>query len=274
MERLGKRGVTTGTLSRRSRTPVLTGGAVTTALIGLAWLTRRRPACSARRPPLATLSPPHCGTVVSRAWGAITPAPGAPASPGRDDRDCVLRGAGACGRTAFPRQLVAGAGARRTIAIDGSTTAPLFEFYTPIYQLHNTLRLFTGLVAGAAMITVFAGLQRDRLRKYRRDALITGWRDLAALLVALALAGPLVLTRLSVAVDRRRDQRAWRGADVRDRRRGAVCQLDAPGSACPPLADLDPGPRGIAGGAGDHEDRRSRFADGVGRLPSGWRQIY
>ena len=89
-----------------------------------------------------------------------------------------------------------------TIAIDGiNSYLSLFEFYTPIYQPHNTLRLFTGLVAGAAMITVVLPVFNATVwRAPRRSAPITGWRDLVALLVALALAGLLVLTRLPVVL--------------------------------------------------------------------------
>jgi len=83
------------------------------------------------------------------------------------------------------------------IAIDGiNSYLSLFDFYTPIYAPHNTLRLFTGLYAGAAMITIVLPVFSGTVwRAPASGAPLMGWRDLAALLGAVTLAGLLVLTQ-------------------------------------------------------------------------------
>ncbi len=77
----------------------------------------------------------------------------------------------------------------------------MFEFYTPVYQPHNTLRLFTGLVAGAAMITIVLPVFNATVwRAPPPGAPLMGWRDLVALLGAVALAGLLVLARAPIVL--------------------------------------------------------------------------
>lgn len=89
-----------------------------------------------------------------------------------------------------------------TIALDGiNSYLSLFEFYTPIYAPHNTLRLFTGLVAGAAMITIVLPVFNATVwRAPPPGAPLMGWRDLVALLGAVALAGLLVLARAPIVL--------------------------------------------------------------------------
>lgn len=83
------------------------------------------------------------------------------------------------------------------IALDGiNSYLSLFDFYTPIYTPHNTLRLFTGLFAGAAMITIVLPIFNGTVwRAPDAGAPLRGWRDLAALLGGVTLAGLLVLTQ-------------------------------------------------------------------------------
>ena len=83
------------------------------------------------------------------------------------------------------------------IAFDGiNSYLSLFDFYTPIYTPHNTLRLFTGLFAGAAMITIVLPIFNGTVwRAPDAGAPLRGWRDLAALLGGVTLAGLLVLTQ-------------------------------------------------------------------------------
>ena len=207
MERLGKRPTDDHPENPEpslTYTRALTGGLlVTTALIGLAWLTATPPGVLGKGPPLATPSATALRNGRFTCMGSnCRSAPGAPASTWAMI-GIAFRGAGVRANC-FPalRWLLPLLALGGTIAIDGiNSYLSLFEFYTPIYQPHNTLRLFTGLVAGAAMITVVLPVFNATVwRAPRRDAPITGWRDLAALLVALALAGLLVLTRLSVVL--------------------------------------------------------------------------
>lgn len=87
-----------------------------------------------------------------------------------------------------------------TIALDGiNSYLSLFDFYTPLYTPHNTLRLFTGLYAGAAMITIVLPVFSGTVwRAPDAGAPLMAWRDLAGLLGAVTLAGLLVLTQQTV----------------------------------------------------------------------------
>jgi len=83
-----------------------------------------------------------------------------------------------------------------TIALDGANSyLTLFDFYTPLYQPHNTLRLATGLAAGAAMITLALPVFNATVwRTPAPGAPLERGRDLALLIGAVALGGLLVLT--------------------------------------------------------------------------------
>lgn len=73
----------------------------------------------------------------------------------------------------------------------------MFEFYTPVYQPHNTLRLLTGATFGLAMITVVWPVFNMLL--WQPDALshptapITSFRDLIALYTLAGMVCVLVL---------------------------------------------------------------------------------
>lgn len=84
-----------------------------------------------------------------------------------------------------------------TIAIDGlNSYLSLFEFYTPLYPPHNTLRLFTGLAAGTAMITLALPVFSATVwRAPARRAPVASWRELALLWGAAMLGGLIVLTQ-------------------------------------------------------------------------------
>lgn len=186
---------------------MLTGGLlVTTALIGLAWLTATPPGVLGKA---TAIGYAVCHRIAERSFhvhGEQLPlcarCTGIYLGVMIGIAFFAARGRVRANRFPALRWLLPLLALGGTIAIDGiNSYLSLFEFYTPIYQPHNTLRLFTGLVAGAAMITVVLPVFNATVwRAPRRDAPITGWRDLAALLVALALAGLLVLTRLSVVL--------------------------------------------------------------------------
>lgn len=84
-----------------------------------------------------------------------------------------------------------------TIAVDGlNSYLSLFEFYTPLYPPHNTLRLFTGLAAGTAMITLALPVFSATVwRAPARHAPVASWRDLALLWGAAIAGGLAVLTQ-------------------------------------------------------------------------------
>lgn len=84
-----------------------------------------------------------------------------------------------------------------TVALDGlNSYLSLFDFYTPIYTPQNTLRLITGLLAGAAMITLALPVFNATVwRAPGAGAPLNSWRELALLLGALAVVGALVLAQ-------------------------------------------------------------------------------
>lgn len=84
-----------------------------------------------------------------------------------------------------------------TVALDGlNSYLTLFDFYTPLYAPHNTLRLLTGLPAGAAMITLALPVFNATVwRAPAPGAPLNDWRDLALLLGGLAVVGALVLAQ-------------------------------------------------------------------------------
>lgn len=84
-----------------------------------------------------------------------------------------------------------------TVAFDGlNSYLSLFDFYTPLYTPHNTLRLLTGLPAGAAMITLALPVfNATAWRAPAPDAPLNDWRDLALLLGGLAVTGALALAQ-------------------------------------------------------------------------------
>lgn len=77
------------------------------------------------------------------------------------------------------------------IAADGvNSYLSLFEFYTPLYEPNNTLRLVTGLYAGLTMITIV--LPVFNLSAWRRPAAAAPLRSLKEL-VALCLIGAVMI---------------------------------------------------------------------------------
>ncbi|MBI5961026.1 MAG: DUF2085 domain-containing protein, partial [Chloroflexi bacterium] len=79
-------------------------------------------------------------------------------------------------------------------AADGlNSYLTFFEFYTPIYQPHNTLRLITGMGFGLAMITVILPVFNTILWKNLEAAApLRRWSDLA-LLVGIAVGVVIVV---------------------------------------------------------------------------------
>ena len=64
-----------------------------------------------------------------------------------------------------------------------------------LYEPNNTLRLFTGTMVGLGIaVMLYPAFNQSVWNRYRRGAVLTGWRDFGGLLLLAAILDALVLT--------------------------------------------------------------------------------